>query len=690
MNAARGTRDGFAFEETRVEIEALATSPEQIPAHPAVFSRFFRTKCLVGGVGLVIVLSLAGCRERPAAEAVPADGVYLNHAADVSYVGREACRTCHADKYETYVRSQMGRSFRPATLDNSDAVFEGVEPVYDAVNDLYYEPFHRGQDLFVKEYRLDGRDTVYLRAERIDYIVGSGHHTNSHMMNVNGYLYQVPLTYYVQDGKWDLPPGFDGRKIRFDRPILQACMTCHNAMPEFIPGSENRFAEVPHGIDCERCHGPGSAHIDAIMSGRIVNTQTDIDYTIVNPRKLPVDRQLDVCARCHMQGPTVYRPGKTAADFRPGMRLADVFNVLWPRFTDSTSAFIMASHPDRLGMSACFQASHTEGSATAPMTCLTCHDPHLPIEALGPDHYRNACLTCHAADPATAQAPACTEEAPVRARVGDDCASCHMPTSGTTDIPHVRITDHYIRVPGPPTPVEPRQLVRIASLIDPKPSYRDRADGYLTYYEEFSNIPVMLDSAAAMLELARREMPEAELLPSLIRLWFWQQRYARIVEKAGALDPNTVKDGWTWYRVGESFYQMGRYRDALRYLSRAVEHEPQNLRFLNRLATVYSADGQIDAALARFDALLQANPKFEEGYNNRGFTRVAQGDLQGAEADFRAALALNPNIEQALANLTSLLYNTNRKDEARHYMQRLLRLRPDHPPYQQLARLLSE
>ena len=53
--------------------------------------------------------------------------------------------------------------------------------------------------------------------EQIDYIVGSGQHTNSHMMEVNGYFYQLPLTWYTQDGKWDLPTGFDAH--RFMRPM---------------------------------------------------------------------------------------------------------------------------------------------------------------------------------------------------------------------------------------------------------------------------------------------------------------------------------------------------------------------------------------------------------------------------------------------------------------------------------------
>ncbi|RMF53011.1 MAG: hypothetical protein D6746_16105, partial [Bacteroidetes bacterium] len=107
---------------------------------------------------LLPLLALAGlmaacgpASERP--EAASNEPVYLNHAPEATYVGKEVCGTCHPDKYETFTRSQMGRSFKPATLQNSAADFEKARPVYDPHNDLYYRPFHRGDSLYIMEYR---------------------------------------------------------------------------------------------------------------------------------------------------------------------------------------------------------------------------------------------------------------------------------------------------------------------------------------------------------------------------------------------------------------------------------------------------------------------------------------------------------------------------------------------------------
>ena len=43
-------------------------------------------------------------------------------------------------------------------------------------------------------------------------------------------------------------------------------MTCHNSFPHFTLGSENKYQNVPSGIDCERCHGPGELHVSNVQS----------------------------------------------------------------------------------------------------------------------------------------------------------------------------------------------------------------------------------------------------------------------------------------------------------------------------------------------------------------------------------------------------------------------------------------
>lgn len=644
-------------------------------------------------LALLPVLMLA-CGTPDAPSTAPAGRYpYRNMDPSVAYVGREACRSCHPDKYETFVHSQMGRSFKPATLSNSAARFDGVTPIYDATLDLYYRPFHRGEALFIEEYRLAGTDTTHRRVERIDYIVGSGQHTNSHIMEEGGYFYQMPLTWYVQEGRWDLPPAFDrGRNRRFSRPITLECMTCHNGRPDYVRGSYNRFRHVPSGIGCEQCHGPGALHIREKQAGQIVDVSRDIDDTIVNPRKLPVDRQIDVCQRCHLQGTAVPKAEHSFLDFRPGGRLSDVLDVYLPRSTDSVRTFIMASHPDRLRLSACFAGTHAPESPFPPLSCISCHNPHVALETMTRDTFNGQCRTCHAPD----RGVACTEAASVRARNGDDCVTCHMPTSGAVDIPHVRITDHYIRVPDPPAETTDPAFVRLVSRTKAKPTNREMGDGYLTYFAQFRNERRFLDSAAVYLAAAAREEPAEALAPSQVRLAFLQEDHAAVIRLAPFFA--TGGDAMTLCRIGQAYAREGRYAEAIGFLTRARNQAPDHLECGKELANAYVQNRQYDAAVAELDRLLAAQPKWADAYNNRGFARIAQalaGDpatarplLDAAEADFRQALALNPDEEQALANLASLYLNTGRRDEARPLAEHLVRLHPENAGYRQLITLL--
>ena len=253
--------------------------------------------------------------------------------------------------------------------------------------------------------------------KKVTYKIGSGNHTNSHLFEINGYIHQMPYTYYTQEMIADLPPGFEnGNNTRFDREIGLECMSCHNAHPDYVESSANKYTKVLNGIDCERCHGPGELHVKEKLAGIIIDTSKHIDYSIVNPSKLPIDLQFDVCQRCHLQGTTVLAEGKTFLDFKPGQPLEQVMDVYLPRY-ENNDAFIMASHVDRLKSSKCFEKSE--------MTCITCHNPHKSVKSLPQDYFDNKCMSCHTD---------CKDDQTM------NCVTCHMPKSTSTDIMHVTIT----------------------------------------------------------------------------------------------------------------------------------------------------------------------------------------------------------------------------------------------------------
>jgi len=595
---------------------------------------------------------------------------YLNLADSVQYVGMETCRTCHADIHETFIHTGMGRSFDKASREKSDAIFDKHAIVYDAQNDFYYKPFFENDELFIKEFRLANGDTTHSRTEKISYIIGSGQHTNSHLLDINGYVHQAPITFYTQTKKWDLAPGFEVKNERFSRIISTECLTCHNHLPKHVKGSENKYTEMPTGIECERCHGPGSIHVREKKAGNIVDISKEIDYTIVNPRKLSVDLQMDLCQRCHLQGVAVLNEGKTFYDFRPGMKLADVMNVFLPRYTNSHERFIMASQADRLRLSECFK--------TGEMSCITCHNPHKSIEATAVNQYNDACKSCHK----TVKDVLCSESEAARKAENDNCVSCHMPRSGSIDIPHINISDHYISKENVKSKVAARQnskteiaqFLGLEILTKTNPEPLEMARGYIALYDKFSPDFQMLDSAKRYID--RSKLSNDTKFKTLIHYHFARMDYNSIINLATNFDINKINDGWTAYRIGEAYFKNNALPQAQKYLEKAVQFKAYNLDFQQKLGTVYARLNNFAAAQKTFEFILKENPKRPDALTNLGFVLVSKGDYRNGEAYYQKALALNPDYEQALMNQAGIHLQRNELAKAKVLLQQILKKNP--------------
>lgn len=396
----------------------------------------------------ISTLCLWYCSTSPVVPSDNSTSPFKNLHDTVDYVGIETCKGCHSDIYHSFKETGMGSSFHTASIQYSKADFASAKPVFDRKNNLYYFPFLRGIDLYIKEFRLGtNKDTLHQRTEKISHIIGSGHHTNSHFWTDGKHLYQAPLTYYTQKKIWDLPPGYESYNARFNRKIDIECMSCHTGMPTVREGSVNIFEQLPLGIDCERCHGPGELHVNEKRSGIIIDTSKQADYSIVNPKRLPFKLQVDICQRCHLQGNNVLKPGKKFTDFRPGMHLDSVFHVYMPK-TQGPQGFVMAGHAERFQQSACFIKSNKNQESYNPnlnFTCINCHNPHVSVRKTNTAKFNQTCVGCHSSNSARSRLFACSNPQGI---IGSNCVGCHMPASDTRDIPHVTVHDHKIQRPG--------------------------------------------------------------------------------------------------------------------------------------------------------------------------------------------------------------------------------------------------
>lgn len=567
---------------------------------------------------------------------------FRNLHDSVQYVGIETCKGCHSDKHSTFVHTGMGQSFGLATAQKSAAQFD-QPAVYDPKRDFYYWPYWAGDSLRILEFRLKGRDTVFKRVETIRYIIGSGQHTNSHFWVDGNTLYQAPLTYYTQEGKWDLPPGYETQNTRFQRKIDLECMSCHNAMPTLKAGSVNAFETLPQGIDCERCHGPGELHVREKQAGLLVDTRKEADYSIVNPKRLPWSLQVDICQRCHLQGNNVLKPGKNFDDFRPGMRLSDVFEVYMPRYANA-DYFVMAGHAERLASSACFINSNngieTEAyNAQTHLTCINCHNPHVSVKETRVEVFNQQCIGCHHTNSQRSTLLNCSESANKRQLQPKGCIACHMPASDTRDIPHVTVHDHRIQRPKEMgTPLPSGEAVDLYAVNNPNPSPAMMAKAYVSWFEKFEANPRWLAKADSLMARYPEQM-DAQIR---IQLAYMQSNPNQVLAVSQSVELSSC-DAWTAYRIGKSLDQTGQLEKAIEAYKRAYEALPLYSDFGAEYANSLLRAKRLGEAQMVLNTLLRQQPKNEWLWLNKGLLASLQNRSSEAIQAWNTLLSLNPD-----------------------------------------------
>lgn len=654
------------------------------------FSKY-RTFFIIASI--VILVSMSWYCSTSNKPTITERSTYAGLSDTAKYVGMNTCKGCHSGIHSTFIHTGMGLSFDTASLQKTAAEFKKSSVVYDKFKDLYYHPYWSDDKLFLQEYRLSGSDTIHQRTEQIKYIVGSGQHTNSHMWESNGYLFQAPLTFYTQMKKWDLPPGFEeGSNSRFNRIIGLECMSCHNGYPKFVEGSENKYEFVKNGIDCERCHGPGSVHVQEKSSGILIDTSKFIDYSIVNPSKLPIDLQFDVCQRCHIQGNAVVKEGKSFFDFKPGMKLSDVMDVYMPVYEGNEHEHIMASHAERLKLSKCYISTiskNVSGNTNSlkpyknGITCITCHNPHVSVKKTNNSVFNATCSNCHNKK----TAPDCSEKRENLVAASNNCIKCHMEFNGATDIPHVSVHDHRIAIPTKQINKESiKKFLGINAINNPSPTYESKAQAYINYFEKFGKGIEMLDSSLSYINLIKNKK-ERNIIALYLQVYYLKKDYKKVVQIASSNEDLAsilnIKQfdnyyAWTNYRIGESYQQLGDFKNALGWFKNAYVLAPLYSEFANKYANSLINNGNTKQARIIFESLVKEHPSFAPGFSNLGYLYLVEDqNPQLAMEFYNRSLALDPDYIQALINKAGLLIVQNNKKDAITYLNRVLKINPN-------------
>lgn len=216
----------------------------------------------------------------------------------------------------------------------------------------------------------------------LDFFVGSGAAGRSYLIQIGGFLFQAPVSWYARSARWDVSPGFEqDEPINLTRPIETECLHCHASRLQPVEGTQNGYAAVPFlegGIGGERCHGPGKNHVAKAAAGRVEGP-----LEIVNPARLEPARRDSVCAQCHLTGvERVEKTGGGLETFRPGNVLSD-FVVSFVCPDGERPGLHVTSHYEKLWR------SRRKKAGGDRLWCGACHDPPaVPAKAQRSEFYR--------------------------------------------------------------------------------------------------------------------------------------------------------------------------------------------------------------------------------------------------------------------------------------------------------------
>src|SRR5579884_251912 len=501
----------------------------------------------------------------------------------------QPCAVCHPKEVQGFLATPMARSMGPPGRGPSGTFYHAASGTRFTIRS--------SADHMTQQMERDGLTSQY----SIAYSVGSGAHAISYLINVGNHFFESPVSYYAAGG-WGMSPGYEKLKAPdFYRPVRPQCLFCHVGEARPIAGTLNAYRNPPfaaEAINCERCHGPATAHLRNPVPG-----------SMINPRKLPPRARNSVCEQCHLDGEvSIPNPGKQITDFHAGENLEDVYTVYVyqsSRAPSHPNALTIISQSQQLALSKCARQSGDR------LWCGTCHDPHaLPKDPVA--YFRARCLECHGAS-LLASHP----------KPSENCFGCHMPRLPAGRGGHTIFTDHRIAI------YTPRELasLRAASLVngstpatdkdelvpwhDPPPQFAERNLGlaYARVGRQVESLPFISRGYELLASALNHFSNDPALLRAMGQIIGGTKAEAdadALYGKALAMEPNSAL---IYDDMALAAENAGDYENAIKYLERTLRLDPLLVAPYEDLARLYTASHQPALAQQTYLRFREAFPE---------------------------------------------------------------------------------
>ncbi|HWZ44958.1 MAG TPA: cytochrome c3 family protein [Candidatus Saccharimonadales bacterium] len=332
------------------------------------------------------------------------------------YVGSQTCQKCHAQIYDHWRKTPMANIVRDPRA-HPDAIIPDL-----ATNTIAK---------FTKEQV----SLVYgsLWKQRYFTKVGDEYFPQSAQWDI---INRVWRPYFVAKGTdwWErfYPPD------NMQRPTGPTCDGCHSVDYDI------RNHEVAEwNVGCEKCHGPGSEHVERPSRANILNP-TRLDHVQAN----------DTCIQCHSQGQPLTNPIEGRYyDWPVGYRVGENLRDFWKLEEHTLGETTFTHYPDGSGHKNRMQGNDFVQSSMYKhgVTCFSCHDVH------GTDNYAQLrkpadqlCMDCHSPMSLNGPRTGTIEEHThhKEGSAGSSCVACHMPKIAT-EVANVKVRSHTFQFVTP-------------------------------------------------------------------------------------------------------------------------------------------------------------------------------------------------------------------------------------------------
>jgi predicted CXXCH cytochrome family protein len=654
------------------------------------------TAVLVVAVGLVVAILTDGFR-------VTLGSGSTQPAAPPSFVGSEACASCHQGEARLWRASQHAHAMDHASEKTVLGDFSNTSFDHNGVHSRF---FRDGGKFMVETDGPDGK----LAPFEVKYTFG--------VDPLQQYLIEFP------DGRiqalsiaWDTRPKEAGGQrwfhlypnesighddvlhwTRLNQNWNFMCAECHSTGVAKNYDAANdtfatRFAEI--SVGCEACHGQGSRHVawaraqqgwwpfskpyDA-AKGLLVAFDERAGITwLPDPRTGKPQRRIapailrkevETCGLCHA------RRAAFAEDWVPGRWLSDTHFVA-P--LARALYFADGQMQDEVYNYGSFKQSRM---FAAGVTCSDCHEPHTgKLRADG----NNVCLQCHSA--ATYAAASHHHHEAVSPPVA--CASCHMPTRTymVVDARH----DHSFRVPRPDESIKlgtpnacnachgDKSAQWAAAAIEAW--HGGAREGFQTYGPAFHAAWTAEPNAAALLSAVAADgnTPAFARAGALTELASYLSPANVKLAQGGLADPDPM------VRIGALDMLAGAPASRLWPLMSPLLADPVRgvrLRAVELIAEFPTARmapadrERFERAVGEFVAAQRVNADRPEARTTLANFYVRLGRDSEAETEYRAALKLDAQFAPAALHLAELDRLRGRDADAEHVLRTAIAASP--------------